>query len=272
MKSTKCFHHGGVKQCCFTLIELLVVIAIIAILAAILLPALNSARERGRTADCLSHFKTMSTYNIAYLSENNDQQPPTYTKSPNGYNINWTGVLLVANNVGMEIVKCPTFPDAPDSAPPNHRKACNISAGELRSYWDTGAGGDWSMTNGLTAYTQMGRNTHLQNFCNKCRVSGTHVGGKISRVKRPASILCFADSFASGSSRKVGTDDLHCQWEDGLYFGMIDARHGGSVNCAFVDGHAESIKTDAGADRMAYNSAKNPYKTFETLNCWDPTK
>ncbi len=59
----------------FTLIELLVVIAIIAILAAILLPALNSARERGRSSSCLSNLKSISQKLTLYLNENEEVMP-----------------------------------------------------------------------------------------------------------------------------------------------------------------------------------------------------
>ena len=60
------------RASCFTLIELLVVIAIIAILAAILLPALNKARERGVQTDCMSRQKNIGTAINMYRGEYND--------------------------------------------------------------------------------------------------------------------------------------------------------------------------------------------------------
>ena len=58
------------KRTAFTLIELLVVIAIIAILMAVLLPALNVAKEQGRGISCSSNQKTLSLAYIMYASEN----------------------------------------------------------------------------------------------------------------------------------------------------------------------------------------------------------
>ncbi len=60
---------SGKKTVFFTLIELLVVIAIIAILAAMLLPALNKARESARSTKCMSNLKQVGSYMTFYIGD-----------------------------------------------------------------------------------------------------------------------------------------------------------------------------------------------------------
>ncbi len=73
---------GALRKNLFTLIELLVVIAIIAILAAMLLPALQQARERAREISCINNLKTLALPVIAYVDDSRGIMWP-YVSGPN---------------------------------------------------------------------------------------------------------------------------------------------------------------------------------------------
>ncbi|MCC6680430.1 MAG: prepilin-type N-terminal cleavage/methylation domain-containing protein [Phycisphaeraceae bacterium] len=125
----------------FTLIELLVVISIIALLIALLLPALRAARESGRTLQCLSAQRQVALAMVAYQADN-DQSFPCYyyagpsaaPGSPHGqhlHTMNWANALQRFKYLpgAAPLLTCPSFTDGNSlPVPPPGNEKTNLNA------------------------------------------------------------------------------------------------------------------------------------------------
>jgi len=86
--------HSARRGCAaFTLIELLVVIAIVTILAALLLPTLSTAKERGRQTYCINSERQQALAIFLYADEHSDALPPVAFRNANGSITNWPQLL-----------------------------------------------------------------------------------------------------------------------------------------------------------------------------------
>ena len=225
------------KKRSFTLIELLVVIAIIAILAAILMPALSSARDRARTSTCTNNLKQLSLAYGAYIDDYNGFLVPD-NPSFNGSGINsWIPMLIYKKYLPSSNYKKPVTGIAAGSYAPAGIFWCPASIGVYAN--SKGASGP-SVSCANPAISCYGQNGFIGGYAST--ISATNTSDtekaegltkhpcKINQIKTPSHVMFVGDKI-------YGPYNSYTLTRGNILNGM---RHNGTANYLMGDYHVEN--------------------------------
>ena len=221
------------KNKAFTLIELLVVIAIIAILAAMLLPALARAKAKATGISCLNNLKQLTVSAHTYASDYQDAIPPNALGTVNSWVTSTSGVQQMPDYADLTLIrKCVLFP-------------YNKSEGIYRDP------GDRDVIAGQSAPRV--RNYSLNGMIHP----GIPENRKMSTVQNPgpskASFFIDEQSSAGTGLNQTSIDDGYfavdsggpgsaSSYQSSVWRNSPSSRHGNYGQMSFADGHADHMK------------------------------
>lgn len=241
----KNLHQPPKNRLGFTLIELLVVIAIIAILAAMLLPALSKAKEKAWRINCMSNLRQVGIANMVYASENGDNLPQGTLQGDWPHDMSKTNVDLMMNaGANRKVFYC--------------AGTLSIIKGDDSRWWD------FTTTRRVLGYSFFTKRTSTDN---RVGINGCFFIGKTTETNRPTEAVIVSDEILSKTQTPpydfvVKSDNVPPEFGGAYRPPHRDRDMPAGGNNLYLDGHAGWTKFFNMKPRYQPSSSSQPWHFY----------